>query len=95
MLESKLLLRQWPTLKPLKGKQVDGSTREAAGSGDRVLVTVARIAHQADTFEIFKAPKWDRAAVGAWPPDHSLLSLQGDQLLSATQDELHLWQLRV
>lgn len=95
LLESKLLLRQWPTLKPLKGKQVDGSTREAAGSGDRVLVTVARSAHQADTFEVFKAPKWDRVAVGAWPQGHSPLSLQGDQLLSATQDELHLWQLRV
>ncbi|MCB9587666.1 MAG: hypothetical protein H6718_19845 [Polyangiaceae bacterium] len=95
LLQSKLLLREWPTLKPLKGKLVDGSTREAAASGDLVLVSVARVLNQADAFEVFKAPKWDRVAVGQWPKAHNLLTLQGDKLITTLKKEVHVWQLRL
>ncbi|MCA9644200.1 MAG: hypothetical protein H6718_12080 [Polyangiaceae bacterium] len=93
LLESKLLLRAWPDLKPLKGKVTTGSPCAAAGSGDFVIVSVATAADDADRFEVFKAPKWDRVGEGAWPAGHSLVDLRGDRLITATASELTLWQL--
>lgn len=93
LLESKLLLRQWPDMKPLKGKVIEGNACDASGSGDHVLVTVARSGHAAEDFEVFKAPRWDRVAVGKWPEKHWLVALQGDKVITAEGGKIHLWKL--
>lgn len=91
--DTKLLVRDWPTMKPRKGKVLAGQPWGAAGSAEWVIVPVATVGNAADRFELFRLPDGDKVGSGPWPEGHVLFDLCGDVALTTMGDEVHAWRL--
>ncbi len=91
--DTKLLVRDWPTMKPRKGKVLGGQPWGIAGSAKWVIVPVATVGSAADQFEVFRLPDGDKVGTGPWPAGHVLLDLCGDMALTTKDGEVHVWKL--
>lgn len=91
--DTKLLVRDWPTMKPRKGKVLAGAPHAVVGSGTTVLAAVATVGDAADQFEVFRLPDGDKSGTGPYPDGHTLFHLDDDVVLTLKDQALHAWRL--
>lgn len=91
--DTKLLVRDWPTMKPRKGKVLAGQPRGTAGSAKWVIVPVATVGNAADRLELFRLPDGDKVGSGPWPEGHVLFDLCDEVVLTTKDGEVHAWRL--
>lgn len=92
-LESKLVLRDWPTLKTRKAKNLAGPARGAAGTRTSVIVPSATVGNAADGFEVFRLPDGEKVGAGEWPEGHVLQDAFDDFVVTTNGNEVHAWKL--
>ena len=90
---TKLLVRDWPTMAPRKGKVLAGTPHGAAGSARWVIVPVATVGTVADRFEVFRLPDGEKVGMGPFPEGHRLLDVLGDLVVTVTASDIHVWAL--